>query len=63
MNKNQKYIVWLLAVLLSLVLAVSAQAQVSLVNPAQSTAETRTVTYSNGDRYSGEFVNGKFNGT
>ncbi len=36
--------------------------QISSFSPAQSASEYRTEHYSNGDQYSGEFVNGKYNG-
>ncbi len=43
--------------------AVPASAQISSFTPAQAAAEYRTVNYSNGDSYSGYFINNKFNGT
>ena len=49
----------LTAVFLAVSLSVPAQAQISSFS---QTAETRTEFYSNGDQYSGEFVNGKYNG-
>ena len=49
----------LTAVFLAVSLSVPAQAQISSFSQP---AETRTEFYSNGDQYTGEFANGKYNG-
>lgn len=50
------------AVLFSCLSFVGVSAQISSFSPAQSAGEYRTENYSNGDQYSGYFVEGKYNG-
>ena len=59
MLNTRKPLAALSAVLMILLLGLTAQAQISLVSPG---GDIRTETYSNGDSYTGAFVNGKFNG-
>lgn len=63
MLKNRKFMLMLLLALVTvLVWTAGVQAQITLTNPSQPSAETRTEFYSNGDKYTGEFVGGKYNG-
>ncbi len=53
----------LTAIFLMAGIAPSAFAQITSFSPTMPAAEYRTVKYSNGDQYSGYFVNNKYNGT
>ena len=53
----------LAALLLSTGSIPTVSAQIASFSPTQPAGEYRTVNYSNGDSYSGYFVNDKFNGT
>lgn len=60
MNKTRTLVLSLLAAVL--LICGTARAQISSFSPTQPAAEYRVENYSNGDRYAGQFVNGKYNG-
>ncbi len=64
MAKRRSFLLILLlsAVLLSGLTSLSVYAQISSFSSGQSAAEYRTENYSNGDQYTGYFVNGLYNG-
>lgn len=64
MTKRRSFLLILLlsAVLFSGLTYLSVNAQLSSFSSGQSAAEYRTENYSNGDQYTGYFVNGQYNG-
>ncbi|MBQ6502605.1 MAG: hypothetical protein IJI57_01670 [Flexilinea sp.] len=64
MTKRRSFLLIMLftAVIFSVFSTLSVKAQLSSFSSGQSAAEYRTENYSNGDQYTGYFVNGQYNG-
>ncbi len=64
--KNRKFIVLISSIFISVffvfTVTASPSSQISSFTPSQATGEYRTENYSNGDQYTGYFVNGLYNG-